>query len=170
MTETIPHLNIEILESGIVRLENESMGDSYVVDLHPIHLRYIAEKMGLVREMSASEADALRMAEKLARRLRLLRQRIEQLQKWLADAPDIENADITTEYWFNDATLDLASEFVREIDEAGGFVTPRHAESRDVTPRAAAVSRDTAGTEPRVNPAGTQRVTETAQLFAGDAA
>lgn len=58
--DAIPHLNIEVLESGCIRLENESMGDSYTVDLHPVHLRHIAEKVGLVAEMSASDAELLR--------------------------------------------------------------------------------------------------------------
>lgn len=148
MNEHIPHLNIETLENGNLRLENESMGDSYCVDIHPIHLRMMAERLGLVREMSASEADALRTVDKLARRLRVLQSRIEQLQRWLADAPDMENADINTEYWFNDATLDLANEFLREIDESRAVVTPRPA----------SVPRDTAGPKPSGNPAKTQRV------------
>ena len=58
--DAIPHLNIEVLENGCIRLENESMGDSYTVDLHPVLLRHIAEKMGLVPEMSATSAELLR--------------------------------------------------------------------------------------------------------------
>ena len=59
-TDSIPHLNIEVLPGGLIRLENESMGDSYAVDVHPLQLRHIAEKMGLVAEMSATEAELLR--------------------------------------------------------------------------------------------------------------
>lgn len=58
--DAIPHLNIEVLENGCIRLENESMGDSYTVDLHPVHLRHIAEKMGLIAETSATDAEMLR--------------------------------------------------------------------------------------------------------------
>ena len=48
-TDSIPHLNIEVLPGGLIRLENESMGDSYADDIHLIQLRHIAEKLGLVR-------------------------------------------------------------------------------------------------------------------------
>jgi len=116
--ENIPAVEIELMENGNIRVTDKSdFAQDYAVDLHPVHLRLIAERMGLAREVSASEAGALQMVEKLARRLRVLQGRVEQLQKWLAAAPDTENADITAEYWFNDATLDLANEFVRELDE-----------------------------------------------------
>jgi hypothetical protein len=36
-------LKIEKFANGCIRLENESVGDSYVVDVHPVHLRYMAE-------------------------------------------------------------------------------------------------------------------------------
>ncbi|VTU29493.1 hypothetical protein H6CHR_03206 [Variovorax sp. PBL-H6] len=152
MNEQIPHLNIETLPNGNIRVENESMGDSYVVDLHPMHLRFIAEHLGLVREMSASHADALRTVDKLGRRLRVLSERVEQLTAWIwEDSEDINQAVL----WHSDATRDLAREFLRELSESGAVVTPCHAESR-VTP--APVPRDTTGTKPIGNPEETQRV------------
>lgn len=156
--EQIPGVEVELLENGNVRVTDKSdLNQDYSVDLHPIHLRLIAEKLGLAREMSASEADALRMVDKLARRLRLLLDRIDQLQKWLAGAPDMENADIIAEYWFNDATLDLAKEFVREVEESRAMVTPRHAESRVANALATGTDQKPNGF-PIANPAGTQRV------------
>ena len=56
----IPHLNIQLLPDGLIRLENESMGDSYVVDIHPLQLRFMAEKLGMIGEVSASDAELLR--------------------------------------------------------------------------------------------------------------
>jgi len=58
--DSLPHLNIEILENGCIRLENESMGDSYTVGIHPVHLRHIAEKLGLITETTATDAELLR--------------------------------------------------------------------------------------------------------------
>ena len=58
--DTLPQLNIEVMENGCIRLENQDGGDSYVVDIHPVHLRHIAEKMGLIAEMSATDAELLR--------------------------------------------------------------------------------------------------------------
>lgn len=123
--EEIPQLDsIELLENGCVRVATSDMQDSYSVDLHPMHLRFIAEKMGLVREMSVSEADALRTVDKLTRRIRVLHERIVQMDKWLNESRDLECADITVEFWFSAATLDLSREFIREIDESAAVVTP----------------------------------------------
>ena len=83
-TDSIPHLNIEVLESGNIRLENESMGDSYIVDLHPVHLRHIAEKMGLA---AVSDPVAAKIIATLTRRLELLRVRIQKLDSWLWEHP-----------------------------------------------------------------------------------
>jgi hypothetical protein len=161
MKEEIPHLEIELLSNGNIRLESESMCGSYIVDVHPIHLRLMAERLGLVRDLSASESHALRMVDKLARRLRLLHGRIEQLHKWLADNKDLEQADITAEYWYSDATLDLANEFVAEIEESGAVVTPLSrgtAEGRQLNARSTAVQK------PSPNPTETQRVSKPAQM------
>ena len=84
LKESIPHLSIEVLEAGIVRLENESMGDSCVVDVHSIHLRLIAEKMGLVREVSASDAELRRDLSRYKRALLMLWDRAEQLHQNIA--------------------------------------------------------------------------------------
>ena len=70
--DMIPHLNIEVLPGGLIRLENESMGDSYVVDIHPVHLRHIAEKMGLVE---SSDPTAAKTIATLRRHMLALRDR-----------------------------------------------------------------------------------------------
>lgn len=123
--EEIPQVEIELMANGNVRLTDKTdFNSDHSVDLHPIHLRLIAERLGLVGAISDTEAHALRTVDKLVRRMQVLLDRIEQLQKWLSDAPDMENADINAEYWFNDATLDLAKEFMREIEESRTVVTP----------------------------------------------
>lgn len=122
----IPELSIERTNDGLIELEQQNgLDEPDRIQIHPLHLRHMAESLGLVREMSASEADALRMVDKLARRLRVLHGRIEQVQKWFADNKDLDCADITVEYWFNDATLDLANEFLAEVEESRAVVTPR---------------------------------------------
>ena len=142
MNTEIPHLKIERLANGCIRLENEAAGESYVVDIHPLHLRYMAEKLGLAREMSASEADALRTIDKLARRLNVLHDRIYQMDRWLWEHPDATDADISIEIWYSAATLELSNEFQAEI-----------AESHQVTPRRASVA-----SKPSGNPEQTKRV------------
>ncbi|MCR6480587.1 hypothetical protein NU688_30845 [Variovorax sp. ZS18.2.2] len=61
--EEVPALKIEKLADGRLMLTVEDAmgnGDDCVL-VHPLHLRFMAEKLGLVRDMSATEADALRM-------------------------------------------------------------------------------------------------------------
>lgn len=82
-TDTIPHLNIEVLPGGLIRLENESMGDSYAVDVHPLQIRHIAEKAGLIescdRDAEQTIAALLKAAARYKRALLDIKTRAEQL-------------------------------------------------------------------------------------------
>lgn len=122
-TDTIPHLNIEVLSSGIIRLENESMGDSYVVDVHPLQLRHIAEKIGLVREVSAFDADNFRKVSELQRRLIALKDRIDHLGEYLALHSDHRHADLSYENSYATATADICDAYC--ADFGGNTVIPR---------------------------------------------
>jgi hypothetical protein len=103
MNEFIPHLNIESLENGNLRLENESVGDSYVVDLHPIHIRLLAEKLGLIAspaEPSAEQptfAEQARDVDRLKRNMLRVRENALQLQDKFATGADWAHADLTFE-------------------------------------------------------------------------
>ena len=111
-TDTIPHLNIEVLDNGNIRLENESMGDSYAVDIHPIHLRLLAEKLGL---SESSVVQAQTTIATLTRRLHLLRERVAHLAHWLASHSDSQHADLSYEQIYATATADIADEFCAEL-------------------------------------------------------
>ncbi|MDI1342417.1 hypothetical protein [Polaromonas sp.] len=115
-TDTIPHLNIEVLAGGLIRLENESMGDSYAVDIHLIQLRHIAEKVGLVRKMSASEADAMRTVIELRRRLLALKDRIDHLGEYLALHSDHRHADLSYETNYATATADICDAYCADFE------------------------------------------------------
>lgn len=130
--EEVPALKIELMADGCLRLEAEDpFGNGPdVVSVHPMHLRLMAERLGLACEMSASEADALRTISKLGRRLRLLQERIDHLDDYLVNCSDHAHAVLDYEMAFSAATLDLADEFCRELDESGAVVTPRHTASR----------------------------------------
>ena len=111
--DVIPHLNIEVLENGCIRLENESMGDSYVVDIHPVHLRHIAEKMGLV---DSSDPTAAKTITTLQRRMVALRDRNENLENWMARFSDHKHADLSYETNQLNALADLAREWCYDFD------------------------------------------------------
>lgn len=127
-TDTIPHLNIEVLAGGLIRLENESMGDSYAVDVHLIQLRHIAEKVGLVRKMSASEADAMRTVTELRRRLLALKDRIDHLGEYLALHSDHRHADLSYETNYATATADICDAYCADFEPTmQSQVTPDNA-------------------------------------------
>jgi len=79
-TEDIPNLAIQRLDNGNLRLEDTSFSEGAIVDVHPSQLRLMAERLGLVRELSASDADLLRAERALSTSLRL---EIERLVPWL---------------------------------------------------------------------------------------
>lgn len=113
MTEHIPHLNIETLDNGNLRLENESVGDSYVVDLHPIHVRLLAERLGLISIPNGPHADQLTSAEqardldRVKRNMLRVRQHALQLQHSFATGADWKHADLTFEMCLINSLVDL---------------------------------------------------------------
>jgi hypothetical protein len=48
MNVNIPQLTIEREEDGTVLLEQEWCGESDRIQLHPVHIRYLAELAGLI--------------------------------------------------------------------------------------------------------------------------
>lgn len=103
MNEFIPHLSIESTDNGNLRLENESLGDTYVVDVHPIHVRFLAERLGLIASPSEPRASQATLAEqardisRLRRNLLRVRESALQLQDKFATGADWAHADLTFE-------------------------------------------------------------------------
>lgn len=60
MNDNIPSLKIETNGDGTVTLEQEWTGNVDRVAIHTVHVRHLAEKLGMVREVSASDAELLR--------------------------------------------------------------------------------------------------------------
>lgn len=113
MNECIPHLSIETLDNGNLRLENETVGDSYVVDLHPIHVRLLAERLGLIASPSEPNTDQPTLAEqardidRLKRNMLRVRQHALQLQHKFATGADWKHADLTFEMGLINSLVDL---------------------------------------------------------------
>lgn len=79
-TEDIPNLTIQRLDNGNLRLEDKSFSEGAIVDVHPSQIRLMAERLGLVRELSASDADLLRAERAISSSLR---RELERLVPWL---------------------------------------------------------------------------------------
>lgn len=106
------------IDGTVVRLEQDAgMGDVVVIDLHPMHVRLLASELGLLK----GDPDAWRRVEILERRLRLLAERIAELDDrlWAVPVcpPGSRNDD--PDLYFSDATRVLAAEFVADLPAAG---------------------------------------------------
>lgn len=181
-SDRIPNLTIERGEGGSILLEQEWSGNVDRIELHPVHLRHLAEVAGL---LPAAGADYSPPAAVLARRLRTLLDRIDRLDDMVRAAEMKGHEDLELESAFSYATWELAREFCADLEQPGGRSesasdadatrtvenrsltvkepsdNTRSSESRHVTPSHAAVTRDTAGpaaagtqAKPTGNPAG----------------
>ena len=116
--DQIPDLNIErILDGkgeGLILLEQDSGGNLDRVAIHPIHLRYMAEKFGLIE---TNDPKAQKTIASLSRRLNVLQDRIDHLADWLANNSDHAHADLSYERTYARATADIANEFCAELNE-----------------------------------------------------
>lgn len=118
MNESIPDLKIELMDDNsgsLILLEQDSGGNIDRVAIHLIHLRYMAEKMGLVESDSTQ---ALKTIATLQRRMVALRDRIESLADWMAQYSDHRHADLSHETTQLNAMADLAREWCHDFEES----------------------------------------------------
>jgi hypothetical protein len=119
MKEHFSDLTIETAtdENGqFIILKQESCGNSDTVAIHPMHLRYMAEKLGLVETCEPQAGKTIAMLKRL---LLVLHKRIEFLQEYLANHSDHKHADLSYEVTYATATLEIADEFCAEFEVQG---------------------------------------------------
>lgn len=166
-TDTIPHLNIEVLSNGLIRLENESMGDSYVVDVHPLQIRHIAEKAGLVkacdRDAQHTIAALLSDSDRYKRALLAIKERAEQLYENIYKSSQRGHEDLGIEVAQSAALSDFA-EFVCIEFEDDFTTTNQHTETGDevTSPPPAKEAKPRGET---VSPLGAKKLKATSPLF-----
>lgn len=118
MNDTIPALTIEQLDpsngDGLIVLEQDTCGNVDRVAIHPLHVRHLAEKFGLV---PSCDLEAARTIATMTRRMRSLAERVQHLNDWMHEHSDTRHADFTYEQSYSQATTDLAIEFCHELDE-----------------------------------------------------
>ena len=115
MNDRIPELKIESMgdKSGLILLEQDSGGNIDRVAIHPVHLRYMAEKMGM---LESRDPAAQKTIGALQRRLLVLRDRLENLHDYLVNHSDHRHADLSYEVTYATASLDIADEFCADFD------------------------------------------------------
>lgn len=104
MTDNIPGLSIEANDDGTLTLQQDWSGNVDRVAVHPVHVRHLAERLGLIREASACDADNLRTAgelqrdnDRMRRNLLQIREQALELQKFMATLSDWQHADLSSE-------------------------------------------------------------------------
>lgn len=119
MNQSIPSLKIELMDESdrLILLEQEHGGNTDRVVIHPLHLRYMTEKFGLV---AIGDPLAQKAVNTLTRRLILLEDRISHLADYLANHSDHQHADLSYELAYARATADIAVEFCAELDDQFG--------------------------------------------------
>ena len=119
MNDNIPDLKIELMADGqgdgLILLEQDSGGNLDRVAIHPLHLRYMAEKMGLIE---TSDPTTQKTIVTLQRRMVALRDRIESMADWMAKYSDHKHADLSYETTQLDAMADLAREWCHDFEGA----------------------------------------------------
>ena len=116
LTADIPGLKIERAdnenhESLITLEQDDGCGKIASVVLHPIHVRYLAEHVGLL-EMADQQSQKTIAAMK--RRLEALYDRICFLHNYLCNHSDNKHADLFFEQGYAAATVDIGYEYLIE--------------------------------------------------------
>ena len=112
--DQIPNLNIERMDDGIgdgliILEQDDNCGTVHSLAIHPIHLRYMAEKMGLVE---TNDPQACKTIARLSRQLLTLNERIQHLDKCLGNCL---HDHLDYEQSYAEATSDIAREFCADL-------------------------------------------------------
>lgn len=137
MRASIPAVHIEANGDEIL-IEQDLGGDTHYVSLHLIHVRYMAERLGLV---ASTDLNAEQRVETLSRRLRVLHARLESLTHYLINHSDHEHADLSWEMTYCRATCDIADEFVADLGAVGAEPATPVTDACDVTRDVTAVTQ-----------------------------
>ena len=101
------------VEDDAVTIEQDTgAGEVNTVWLHPIHIRLLATEMGMLK----GDLDQARRVGTLERRLRLLRDRIKDLDQLLWSVPSFPPDSTSEDCILSSALLDLANEFCAEFE------------------------------------------------------
>lgn len=107
-TDELPPLKVERMADGLINLidpTEDGSGNLWMVRVHPVQLRWIAERVGLLPDVSASDAELLRTARwqiaeltrengHLKRNLLRLHEHAWRLQRDFATGADWKHADL----------------------------------------------------------------------------
>lgn len=120
MSPQIPRVSIEPLQNGCIRLASDSGGQTGTVEIHPVHVRYLAEQYGTKGKRFAVDGSEFRTLTELRRRLLVLKDRVELLASRLCLRGDEEHADLAYEKDYATATAEICEAFCFDFDDFRG--------------------------------------------------
>lgn len=129
----IPNLGIDRdgdePDTHVLLTQDDMAGTVHYVTLHPIQVRLLAERMGLLAPSSNIEAD--RTIARLGRQMRVLVERIDAMDDMFLDIGAKGHECVEEECAYSAATLDIAREFLCELplDGRGQATAPNTPES-----------------------------------------
>jgi len=162
----LPQLKIESNEDGTITLESEWSGNVDRVAIHPAQLRYLAEEMGLLPELSVSDAELLRaergrLAEmqrdigRLKRSMLRIREHALQSREHFRASPGWDHSDLTFEMCQLNALVDLLDMGVDDFVDDFHPVVPDGVSPRvDAAPAAKVRRRESPCPAASVAPSG----------------
>jgi len=112
------HLKTEAFEDkygpAVMLTQQDDINEPATIVMHPWQLRAACEYLGILHADPVSAG----MAARLTRRLRVLTERIDQLNEYLQAYGATEYVNLKFEQAYSQATADLAAEFVTELEES----------------------------------------------------
>ena len=118
----LPDLRIEVSHSEdmVILQQRGCGGEEDRIAIHRWQVRMLAEQFGLLPARTQARATV----ETLARRMRVLHARIDELDNYLCKHSDTEHANMDWEQTYSGASLSIAQEFVADLDAlTGSMVT-----------------------------------------------
>lgn len=118
MMTKIDDLAFEIEGDKVTLEQDAGCGEVHMVTLHAIHLRHLAESMGMVKTVEASGAELMRDMARYQRALLMLRDQAEHLYSMMVDLVNCGHNDIGVELAKATALADFASHICNEFEDS----------------------------------------------------
>lgn len=147
MTDNIPGLKVEPNDDGTLTLEQDWLGNVDRVTVHPVHIRHLAERLGLIAiNCGPSVAELQRESRRLKRNLLQLREHALALQVDFAQNADWKHADLTHEMNNINALVSLFDMAVDDYSDDHATSSPK-TDASETPPKTGAFAVDAGSSE-----------------------
>jgi len=124
-TDNIPGLKIESNDDGTITLEQDWCGEVDRVAIHRLHVRHLAEQLGMLQLITASDQNLAADLDRMRRNMLRIRDRAMRLQRDFAEHADWKHADLTDAMNAINALVDLFDMAVDDFADDYSASEPR---------------------------------------------